>query len=697
MKKLTHLLTVLIFITSGTCFAQCDADTIVILNNFEFVPSELVITPGQTVAFINLEGIHNVNGINNSITGEAFNNPTDFFLNDTVGNFEGVCMGVIEFETPGVYNFDSSVGFDANAEMNLQITVDAFDLADLIQTIGVFQSAFAFQYYLPFPYLTDLGPWTLFVPNNDAVTDILAYMSLGQFDALAIPDFPEILEYHIAPGSWMEEDLYDGLALLSAQGQDLTISENNGALFVEDAQIISTNYTAYNGVIHVIDKCLAPDNLPGAHVMQVIAESSEHEILESAIIELGLNDELSFQATIDDSYDGPGPWTVFAPTDDAFQVFADMMGMTINELLDSQFLYSIITQHIINGCVDDFNLFYEIDDDCFSGSSPALESADINSGTIVTNLDNEPLQFIVTDSTFSVIGQQNTVNVIVTDLLSYNGVVHVIDAVLEPKLPEVEPGTCGLWSVELNSNSSEGWAGSQLGIVINDVLTQTITLLQGNQESIYEFGMNIGDVLDLIYFYESGASSSSYKLFDGNNDLVVQTAGNANNYGPSSFEGITACDNPKETCGELQIELTSEYGYGWYAAEMNVYRNGEFERSIEMQTGYSQLTTLNSYYGDIFDFYPNLNPGLFNPEEYGYKIYDNDGNTLVDQNFVNESPESVYGVSICASNVGLTEIQNIDFKLVKMFDVLGREQTVHSSGSFLLYLFENGEIRKVIK
>ena len=111
--------------------------------------------------------------------------------------------------------------------------LDAFDLADLIQTIGVFQSAFAFQYYLPFPYLTDLGPWTLFVPNNDAVTDILAYMSLGQFDALAIPDFPEILEYHIAPGSWMEEDLYDGLALLSAQGQDLTISENNGHISLD--------------------------------------------------------------------------------------------------------------------------------------------------------------------------------------------------------------------------------------------------------------------------------------------------------------------------------------------------------------------------------------------------------------------------------------------------------------------------------
>ena len=60
-------------------FAQCDANHIVILNNFEFVPSELVIVPGESVAFINIEGIHNLNGINNSITGDYFNNPVDYF------------------------------------------------------------------------------------------------------------------------------------------------------------------------------------------------------------------------------------------------------------------------------------------------------------------------------------------------------------------------------------------------------------------------------------------------------------------------------------------------------------------------------------------------------------------------------------------------------------------------------------------
>ena len=51
-------------------------------------------------------------------------------------------------------------------------------------------------------------------------------MNLGQFDALNIPDFSEILEYHIAEGRWLADDLYDGLQLPTAQGQSLNISQN---------------------------------------------------------------------------------------------------------------------------------------------------------------------------------------------------------------------------------------------------------------------------------------------------------------------------------------------------------------------------------------------------------------------------------------------------------------------------------------
>ena len=61
---------------------------------------------------------------------------------------------------------------------------------------------------------------TIFVPNDDAVADILEILSIGQFDIFDLPNFSEILIYHIAEGLYFEDDLYDGLMLTSAQGQD---------------------------------------------------------------------------------------------------------------------------------------------------------------------------------------------------------------------------------------------------------------------------------------------------------------------------------------------------------------------------------------------------------------------------------------------------------------------------------------------
>jgi plastocyanin len=60
-------------------FAQA-ADHTVLVSNYSFTPSELTIVPGETVAFINVEGLHNVNGITNTLTGDSFNNPEDFFI-----------------------------------------------------------------------------------------------------------------------------------------------------------------------------------------------------------------------------------------------------------------------------------------------------------------------------------------------------------------------------------------------------------------------------------------------------------------------------------------------------------------------------------------------------------------------------------------------------------------------------------------
>ena len=702
MKKIYLILFTLI---NFQLFAQCDADHIVILNNFEFVPSELVIVPGESVGFINIEGIHNLNGINNSITGNDFNNPVDYFLENTTGSPEGVCMGTIEFVTPGIYNFDSSYGFDAQAGMSLTINSDAFVLEDLfaelstVDSISVWQSQYVFQAYTP-SYLNGDEPYTIFVPNDDAVADILEILNIGQFDIFDLPDFSEILEYHIAEGLYLEDDLYNGLTLSSVQGQELTITQNESGFFVDNAQIVNSNFEAYNGVIHVIDQCLAPSSSPESTVMQIIANSPNHEILEEAISVLGIANELSSLATLEQDGvgldDGPGPWTVFAPTDEAFELFTEEMGWTLNDLLESQFLSNIINQHIVNGCVDEYNFSYEIDEFCYDLNNPLL-STDLEFN-IATNLDGESLQFIVNENSISVVGQQNTVEIIVSDLIAYNGVVHVIDAVITPKIEEIQVGSCDLWTLELTSSIDQGWSGDALGLVINNTLAETITVSGGSQEFVYQFGVDQNDIVDILY-YANGPSGSynSYKLTDGEGQVIVQWIGNFNNY-PTGYSGIYACESVKGVCEKITIELNNEFGYGWPFSSLDVYRNGSYDQSIEMPIGYSQITQINSYENDSFDFI--VNTQLMFPEELGgYEIRSESGTTLVDEDNVNEAPESSYNIMVCESedNVSMSEIKPQEPSLVKMIDILGREQKDHKKGILLFYIYDNGNVRRIIK
>lgn len=696
MKK--FFFSVLSFITILNVNAQCDADHIVLLNDFNFVPSELIILPGESVAFINIQGNHDLNGSINSVTGEPFGNPVEFNLEPTIGSAEGVCMDTLVFDVPGVYNFDSSVNFDALSGMSFTLTVDAFDLNDLLNSMdNVFESAYAFQAFTP-GYLTSGGPWTLFVPNAEAVDEIMEYMSLGQFDMLSIPDFPEIMQYHIAPGLFMAEDLADGMSLISAQGQTLDITEVGGSFYVENAQIVSTNFSAYNGVVHVIDQCLAPDSLPGANVMKVIEESPDHQIFEQAIIAANLNDDLSFQATIDNSYDGPGPWTVFAPTDNAFEVFAASLNMTVDEFIDSQYLYEIVTQHIVNGCVDNFNAPNEIDNDCFDGLSNAITSSTMSAGTVATNLDGNPLQFSVLDNnTISVIGLNNTVDITVTDLFTYNGVVHVIDAVLSSKIAPLE-GTCGTWTLELANNFGSGWDDSYLYVQVNGETIDNVTILQGNSTT-FEFAVNQGDVVNLIY--DGGAYGHAYALFDEDNTVIVQANGDANG-DIASYNGLIACEpsnNSEFYCGDFTVELYNDMGYGWYYSSLDVYRNGVFESALEMPIGYGPLiTSIGARYDDSFDFV--VNSLLQFPEEIGgYKIRSLTGAVLVNENYVNQGPQNATNIVFCESESGLSIEDTIEkeARLVKMIDVLGKVQNEHLNGVLLFYVFDNGRVEKRFK
>ena len=153
--------------------------------------------------------------------------------------------------------------------------------------------------------------YTVFVPNQEAVEEVMALMNLNQWDLAGFSDLPTAMNYHIVPGTYMAADLADGISLPTVQGQSLSVSVGAGVM-INDANVIQTDITADNGVIHVIDKTMAPSGYPEATVVTAIAQSEAHTSFSSGIINAYLVEYLSAQAleAEDDNNGDPPPGPV---------------------------------------------------------------------------------------------------------------------------------------------------------------------------------------------------------------------------------------------------------------------------------------------------------------------------------------------------------------------------------------------------
>ena len=149
---------------------------------------------------------------------------------------------------------------------------------------------------------------------------------------------------------------------------------------------------ASNGVVHVIDAVL----LPSFTVVDVIVASPVHNTLEAAVIAAELADDLS----------GDGPFTVFAPTDDAFAALPEG---TLDALLADPTgqLAQILLYHVVGA---------------------KAMSTDLSDGQMITTLEGTDVTVTISEGNVFI----NDAQVIVADIEADNGVVHVIDAVLTP-------------------------------------------------------------------------------------------------------------------------------------------------------------------------------------------------------------------------------------------------------------------------
>ena len=111
----------------GSCvyFNACDteADAVVMVSSFDYDPAALNLEVGATVVWVNIGGLHNVNGTTDQLTGLPFDNPQPFSIPAVLGSAEGTCLGSFTFTVPGVYNYNSSVSNQAELGMVGSITI----------------------------------------------------------------------------------------------------------------------------------------------------------------------------------------------------------------------------------------------------------------------------------------------------------------------------------------------------------------------------------------------------------------------------------------------------------------------------------------------------------------------------------------------------------------------------------------------
>ena len=248
------------------------------------------------------------------------------------------------------------------------------------------------------------GPFTVFAPTDDAITALVAELGITAEDLLALEGLGDILLYHVVNATAMSTDLSDGQMITTMLGEDVTISIMDGTVMVNDATVTVADIAADNGVVHVIDAVLLPPPAETTTVVDVIVNSEDHTLLEAAVGAAGLVEALS----------GEGPFTVFAPTDDAVTALVTALEITAEDLLALEGLGDILLYHVVNA---------------------TAMSTDLSDGQMITTMLGEDVTISIMDGTVMV----NDATVTVADIAADNGVVHVIDAVLLPPTPEVTP------------------------------------------------------------------------------------------------------------------------------------------------------------------------------------------------------------------------------------------------------------------
>lgn len=241
------------------------------------------------------------------------------------------------------------------------------------------------------------GPFTVFAPTDEA----FAKLPKGTVEDLLKPEnkakLVAILTYHVVAGKVMAADVVKLKSAKTVQGQEVAITVAKGTVSIDNAKVVKTDIGCSNGVIHVIDSVILPkaeEKTPD--IVDTAVAAGSFKTLVAAVQAAGLVETLK----------GKGPFTVFAPTDEAF---AKLPKGTVEDLLkpeNKDKLVAILTYHVVPG---------------------KLKAADVVAAKELKTVNGKSAA-ITTEGGPKIAGA----SIIKTDIETSNGVIHVIDSVILP-------------------------------------------------------------------------------------------------------------------------------------------------------------------------------------------------------------------------------------------------------------------------
>ena len=301
---------------------------------------------------------------------------------------------------PGIENRSSSTIVEiALSDPDFSILVDAVVRANLVGA------------------LSSRGPFTVFAPTNDAFDAFLSANGFTNINEVPVGLLTTVLTTHVLRGEAFAADINSGYfkTLATAPNRrpsDIYISADNGVTINGDVNVVAADVDASNGVIHVIDKVIAPSS-----IVTLAASNPNFSILVQALTRPDLS--VDFVAALS----GNGPFTVLAPTNAAFVALLDSNpAWSSLDDIPAATLEAVLTYHVAAGSFTSEYLFRRPTINTLLDGATYTTSFSFGGGG--STFGGAP--------TLNIIAGSNQAKVVASNVQAQNGVIHAIDAVILP-------------------------------------------------------------------------------------------------------------------------------------------------------------------------------------------------------------------------------------------------------------------------